>query len=285
MNNEYIIELENLSKDFGKIRAVNGVSLKVKRGSIYGLLGPNGAGKSTTIRMICGVLMPTEGKAIIDGMDVYSDAEAIKSRIGYMSQKFSLYDDLTVMENLKFYASLYGIYGKERKERIKQLIEMAGISGRENQLAGNLSGGWKQRLALGCALIHKPSLLILDEPTAGVDPVARRIFWELIFKLAAQGITVLVTTHYMDEAESCDHIAFIFNGSVIADGTPKALIDQIGGRNLEDVFIHYVEKSTGQSVMSSFQALKFLTNSENALNTEAISEGVSTAEGGQDHEV
>lgn len=272
MNSEHIIELENLSKTFGKIKAVNGVSLKVKRGAIYGLLGPNGAGKSTTIRMICGVLMPTEGKAIIDGMDVYSDAEAIKSRIGYMSQKFSLYDDLTVMENLKFYASLYGIYGKERKERIKQLIEMAGISGRENQLAGNLSGGWKQRLALGCALIHKPSLLILDEPTAGVDPVARRIFWELIFKLAAQGITVLVTTHYMDEAESCDRIAFIFNGSVIAEGTPRELIDEIEGRNLEDVFIHYVEKSTGQSVMSSFQALRFLTNSELPLKAEINSE-------------
>lgn len=262
MNNENIIELENLSKDFGKIKAVKDVSLKVKRGSIYGLLGPNGAGKSTTIRMICGVLMPTQGKAIIDGMDVYSDAEAIKSRIGYMSQKFSLYDDLTVLENLKFYASLYGIYGKERNERIKQLIEMAGISGRENQLAGNLSGGWKQRLALGCALIHKPSLLILDEPTAGVDPVARRIFWELIFKLASQGITVLVTTHYMDEAESCDRIAFVFNGSVIAEGTPQELIEEIQGRNLEDVFIHYVEKSTGQSVMSSFQALRFLTSGE-----------------------
>lgn len=262
MSNDQIIHLENLSKDFGKIKAVNQVSLNVKRGSIYGLLGPNGAGKSTTIRMICGVLTPTEGKALIDGMDVYKDAEAIKARIGYMSQKFSLYDDLTVHENLKFYASLYGIYGKERNERIKQLIEMAGISGRENQLAGTLSGGWKQRLALGCALIHKPSLLILDEPTAGVDPVARRIFWELIFKLSAQGITVLVTTHYMDEAESCDRIAFIFNGGVIAEGTPENLIQEINGKNLEDVFIHYVEKSTGQTVMSSFQALRFLTETE-----------------------
>lgn len=266
MSKDNIIELENLSKQFGKIKAVNQVSLKVKRGTIYGLLGPNGAGKSTTIRMICGVLTPTSGKAFIDGMDVYSDSEAIKARIGYMSQKFSLYDDLTVMENLKFYASLYGIHGRERNERIKQLIEMAGISGRENQLAGNLSGGWKQRLALGCALIHKPSLLILDEPTAGVDPVARRIFWELIFKLAAQGITVLVTTHYMDEAESCDRIAFIFDGGVIAEGTPKELIQEIEGRNLEDVFIHFVEKTTGQSVMSSFQALRFLTNSDQEEN-------------------
>lgn len=262
MENDIIIHLEGLTKSFGKIHAVNQISLKVKRGTIYGLLGPNGAGKSTTIRMICGVLRPTSGTAVIDGLDVYKQSEEIKARIGYMSQKFSLYDDLTVLENLKFYASLYGIYGRERDQRITQLIEMAGIHGREHQLAGHLSGGWKQRLALGCALIHKPSLLILDEPTAGVDPVARRIFWELIFKLAAQGITVLVTTHYMDEAESCDRVAFIFDGTVIAEGTPREMIDGIGAKNLEDVFINYVEKTTGQSVMSSFQALRFLTETK-----------------------
>lgn len=268
MNSDWIIDLEDISKCFGKHQAVKNVTLKVERGKIYGLLGPNGAGKSTTIRMICGVLKPSGGNAFIDGMDVYKDAERIKSRIGYMSQKFSLYDDLTVMENLKFYASLYSIYGKERNERIGQLIDMAGIRGRENQLAGQLSGGWKQRLALSCALIHKPSLLILDEPTAGVDPVARRIFWELIFKLAAQGITVLVTTHYMDEAESCDQVAFIFNGEKIAEGTPKALIEALDAKNLEDVFIHYVEKTTGQSVMSSFKALRFLTESEGGQSNE-----------------
>lgn len=262
MSSEWIIDLEAISKSFGKREAVRQISLKVKRGSIYGLLGPNGAGKSTTIRMICGVLKPSGGTAFIDGMDVYKEAEQIKARIGYMSQKFSLYDDLTVIENLKFYASLYGIYGKERNERIRQLIDMAGINGRENQLAGQLSGGWKQRLALSCALIHKPSLLILDEPTAGVDPVARRIFWELIFKLAAQGITVLVTTHYMDEAESCDRVAFVFDGQKIAEGTPRELIDEAGAHNLEDVFIHYVEKTTGQSVMSSFKALRFLTEND-----------------------
>lgn len=256
---DWMIELEDISKQFGRHRAVNQVNLRVKRGSIYGLLGPNGAGKSTTIRMICGVLKPSGGRAYVDGLDVYKDAERIKSRIGYMSQKFSLYDDLTVLENLRFYASIYGISGKERDDRIQQLIEMAGISGREHQLAGHLSGGWKQRLALGCALIHKPSLLILDEPTAGVDPVARRVFWELIFKLAKQGITVLVTTHYMDEAESCDEISFVFNGSVIASGTPKALIDSKGLKNLEDVFIRFVEETTGQNVMSSFKALRFLT--------------------------
>lgn len=279
MGSETIIDLENLSKSFGKIQAVNQVSLKVKKGMIYGLLGPNGAGKSTTIRMICGVLKPSSGTATIDGLDIYKDSERIKARIGYMSQKFSLYDDLTVLENLKFFASIYGIYGKERNERITQLIEMAGISGREHQLAGQLSGGWKQRLALGCALIHKPSILILDEPTAGVDPVARRIFWELIFKLAAQGITVLVTTHYMDEAESCDRVAFVFNGTVIAEGTPKDMIAAIGARNLEDVFIDHVEKTTGQSVMSSFQDLRFLTES-NEVSQELASKEAQSSKGG-----
>lgn len=283
MGSENIIDLVSLSKSFGKIQAVNQVSLKVKKGMIYGLLGPNGAGKSTTIRMICGVLRPSSGTATIDGLDIYKDSERIKARIGYMSQKFSLYDDLTVLENLKFFASIYGIYGKERNERITQLIEMAGISGREHQLAGQLSGGWKQRLALGCALIHKPSILILDEPTAGVDPVARRIFWELIFKLAAQGITVLVTTHYMDEAESCDRVAFVFNGTVIAEGTPKDMIAAIGARNLEDVFIDHVEKTTGQSVMSSFQDLRFLTES-NEVSQELASKEAQSSKGGDTRE-
>jgi len=162
------------------------------------------------------------------------------------------------LENLRFYASLYGIHGAERDERISQLIAMAGITGRENQLAGRLSGGWKQRLALGCALIHKPRILVLDEPTAGVDPVARRVFWELIFELAKQGITILVTTHYMDEAQSCDRVSFVFSGKVIAEGTPQELIEANNARNLEDVFIHYVEETTGQKVHSSFEEIKFL---------------------------
>lgn len=255
-----VILLENLRKEFASLTAVDNVSLSIPGGAIYGFLGPNGAGKSTTIRMICGVLMPTSGSAFIDGLDVYSQSEAIKQRIGYMSQKFSLYEDLTVLENLRFYATLYGIMGEEREERIRQLIAMAGISGRENHLAGNLSGGWKQRLALGCALIHKPRILILDEPTAGVDPVARRIFWELIYELARQGITILVTTHYMDEAQSCDLVSFIFGGRIMASGTPEELIAANGATNLEDVFIGFVEKTTGQKVQSSFQELKFLRN-------------------------
>ncbi len=263
---DYAIEIKELCKVYGhrekeeaeKKRFSVNVSLNIPPGCIYGILGPNGAGKSTTIRMICGVLTPTSGTALIDGLDVYSQTEEIKQRIGYMSQKFSLYEDLTVLENLRFFASLYGIYGSERDERIRQLIAMAGITGRENQLAMHLSGGWKQRLALGCALIHKPRILILDEPTAGVDPVARRVFWELIYELARQGITILVTTHYMDEAQSCDQVSFIFDGRVLATGTPTELIAAHGAKNLEDVFIHFVEETTGNKVKSSFEEIKFL---------------------------
>jgi ABC-2 type transport system ATP-binding protein len=179
-----------------------------------------------------------------------------------MSQKFSLYEDLTVSENLDFYAGIYGLTAKQRKERKSGIIAMAGLVGRENVLTKNLSGGWKQRLALGCALIHKPKILILDEPTAGVDPVSRRVFWQMIFTLAKQGITILVTTHYMDEAQSCDNIAFIFNSKLIALGTPTELIEREQVSNLEDVFIRYVEKSTNQKIQSSFEDLKFLTGEE-----------------------
>lgn len=256
MNN--IIEIKGLKKEFGNLVAVNKLNLSIPKGSIYGILGPNGAGKSTIIRMICGVLTPTAGEGVVDGVSIYDDSEKIKSKIGYMSQKFSLYQDLTVMENIKFFASIYGIRGKERDERIRELIAMAGLTGREKQITSTLSGGWKQRLALGCALIHKPEILILDEPTASVDPVARRVFWELIFLLANQGITVLVTTHYMDEAESCDYVSFIFNGSVIATGTPKELIKSKNLNTLEDVFISYVEEFTGEKVKSSFEEIKFL---------------------------
>lgn len=256
--NTYLIETEDLRKSFGKVIAVDGISLKIPTGSIYGILGPNGAGKSTTIRMLCGLLTPSSGKASVDGLDVYTQSEKIKQRLGYMSQSFSLYEDLTVLENLRFYATIYGVRGEEREERIRQLIAMAGITGRERQLAGTLSGGWKQRLALGCALIHKPQILVLDEPTAGVDPVARRVFWELIYKLANQGITILITTHYMDEAQSCDRIAFVFTGKILAEGTPAELIASGEFNNLEDVFIHYVEETTGQKVKSSFEEIKFL---------------------------
>lgn len=236
------IQCEQLTKRFGDRVAVNSLTLTVPRGSIYGFLGPNGSGKSTTIRMLCGLLTPTTGKGTVLGFDVMTQSEEIKQRIGYMSQNFSLYEDLTVEENLDFYAGVYRLGATERKERKAELIEMAGLTGREKQLAGSLSGGWKQRLALSCALLHKPELLILDEPTAGVDPVSRRIFWDVIHELARQGITVLVTTHYMDEAQTCDWIGFIFFGNLLAEGTPQALIDRMGVANLEDVFIDLVRQ-------------------------------------------
>lgn len=236
------IQCEQLTKRFGDRVAVNSLTLTVPRGSIYSFLGPNGSGKSTTIRMLCGLLTPTTGKGTVLGFDVMTQSEEIKQRIGYMSQKFSLYEDLTVEENLDFYAGVYRLRAADRKERKAELIEIAGLTGREKQLAGSLSGGWKQRLALSCALLHKPELLILDEPTAGVDPVSRRIFWDVIHELARQGITVLVTTHYMDEAQTCDWIGFIFFGNLLAEGTPQALIDRMGAGNLEDVFIDLVRQ-------------------------------------------
>ncbi|GFZ34240.1 ABC transporter ATP-binding protein [Clostridium zeae] len=256
------IEVNGLTKKFGNYTAVDNISFNVPEGKIFGFLGPNGSGKSTTIRMLCGVLTPTDGSAQILNYDVTKNVSKVKQNIGYMSQKFSLYEDLTVNENLDFYAGIYGLTSKQRNERKKGIISMAGLTGREHVLTRNLSGGWKQRLALGCALIHKPKILILDEPTAGVDPVSRRIFWQMIFTLAKQGITILVTTHYMDEAQSCDNIAFIFNSKLIALGTPEELIKQENASNLEDVFIKYVEKSTNQKVQSSFEDLKFLIGEE-----------------------
>jgi len=259
---EYMIEIDGLEKHFGKIQAVKEVSLKIEKGKIYGLLGPNGAGKSTTIRMICGVISPTGGKAYVNGYDVYTESEKIKDSIGYMSQKFSIYEDLTVYENMRFFAGIYSVKGSERKKRISELIEMADLEPKKNVQAKFLSGGWKQRLALCCALIHKPEILILDEPTAGVDPVSRRVFWKMIYGLSAQGITILVTTHYMDEAESCDEISFIFEGKTIERGTPKALIEKNGCHNLEDVFINYVEKLTGEKVVAKFDKVSFLQGGE-----------------------
>lgn len=239
----YAISCHSLTKKFQDRVAVSNLTISIPKGSIYGFLGPNGSGKSTTIRMLCGLLVPTSGTGTVLGFDVNKESEEIKQRIGYMSQKFSLYEDLTVEENLEFYAGIYGITGQKLKQRKQELIDMAGIAGREKQLAGSLSGGWKQRLALSCALLHQPELLILDEPTAGVDPVSRRIFWEVIHDLAKQGITVLVSTHYMDEAQTCDQIGFIFYGNLLTQGTPKQLIEEMGVSNLEDVFIRLVQEA------------------------------------------
>jgi len=262
---DYAIRVENLTKRFGTFTAVDNISFSIPKGTIFGFLGPNGSGKSTTIRMLCGVLHPTSGSALIMGKDVTKETEAVRQGLGYMSQRFSLYEDLTVEENLNFYAGVYGLTKKVTDIRKKDLISMANLTGKEKSLAGTLSGGWKQRLALGCALIHKPKLLILDEPTAGVDPVSRRVFWEIIHELARQGITILVTTHYMDEAESCDTVGFILDGKLINIASPQELIEQEGAKNLEDIFIKYVEKATNQKINITFNSLNFLKGDEDAL--------------------
>ena len=229
----YAVATENLTRMFGNFTAVNQVSLKIPQGSIYGFLGPNGSGKSTTIRMLCGILTPTSGNGHILGLDLATQGESIKEQIGYMSQKFSLYDDLTVLENLEFYAGLYNLSAAERKERIENMLTMAGLKDRRQEMTANLSGGWKQRLALGCSILHKPSILFLDEPTGGVDPKSRRMFWDIIYYLSQQGTTVMVTTHFMDEAEHCDAIGFIYEGSLIADDTPARLKQNLPGILLE----------------------------------------------------
>lgn len=221
-----IIRTEKLSRSFGPLMAVRDVSLSVKRGEIFGVLGPNGAGKSTTIRMLCGILDPTGGEGTVVGFDIRKEAERIKERIGYMTQRFSLYEDLTVEENLAFYAGIYGVPRHERGQRIEDVLNHSGLLQRRDQLAGTLSGGWKQRVALAGATIHQPPLLFLDEPTAGVDPVSRRDFWEQIHRIASEGTTVLLTTHYMDEAERCHRLCFIFKGTVLDIGTPDEIIER-----------------------------------------------------------
>jgi len=216
----YAVETRELTRRFGKRVAVDHLDLHVRVGELYGFLGPNGAGKSTTLRMLCGILEPSEGGGSVLGIDLVREPERIKSVIGYMSQKFSLYDELTVDENLTFYARVYEVPRVERAARLRQMVQLADLSGRETQVAGTLSGGYRQRLALACALVHSPRLIFLDEPTAGVDPVSRRNFWGLIRRLADHGTTIIVTTHYMDEAELCDSLGFIYQGKLIAQGSP-----------------------------------------------------------------
>src|SRR5262244_1551387 len=223
------IAAEHLVRRFGHFTAVNDVSFHVEKGEIFGFLGPNGSGKTTVIKMLTGLLPLSGGSAFVEGIDVRTGAEEVRERIGYMSQNFSLYNDLTVLENLTFYGRIYSLPPDKLKRRMDEIVQLNGLGPYTTRLAGKLSGGWKQRLALGCAMLHEPKLLFLDEPTAGIDPVARRQLWDLLFELSGHGITFFVTTHYMDEAERCSHVAYIYYGKLIADGTPDTL------RKLPDV--------------------------------------------------
>lgn len=226
------VTIQALSKHFGAFVAVNNVTLTVERGEIFGFLGPNGAGKSTTIRILCGLLAPTTGNATVAGFDVASQPEQVKQSIGYMSQKFSLYDDLTVQENIDFFGGIYGVARDRRAERKQFVLDLSGLAARKDALTRLLPGGYKQRLALGCAILHEPPVLFLDEPTSGVDPIARREFWELIYQLSAEGSTIFVSTHYMDEAEYCHRVALMHRGSMIALGSPAELKRDLGGAKL-----------------------------------------------------
>ena len=240
--NAAAVETRGLTRRFGAVTAVDALTLTIGSREVFGLLGPNGSGKTTTIRMLCGLLDPTAGTARVAGVEVTESPERVKTRIGYMSQKFGLYEDLTVIENLAFYAGIYGLRGEAARTRLAEVTAYHGLDRHSTQLAGTLSGGWKQRLALACALIHRPQLLFLDEPTAGVDPAARRRFWHTIHDIAAAGTTVLVTTHYMDEAERCTRLGMMSSGHLIALGTPAEVAQQVGGRTLEDAFVILQER-------------------------------------------
>jgi len=236
------IDVHGLTKRYGGRAVVNDIALQVQAGRIVGFLGPNGSGKTTTIRMLCGLLTPDAGSGTCLGLDLIKDAAAIKRQVGYMTQKFGLYEDLSIRENLDFVARLFEL--PDRKQAVAQALERLGLAARQEQLAGSLSGGWKQRLALAACLIHMPRLLLLDEPTAGVDPKARRDFWDQIHALADQGITVLVSTHYMDEAERCHSLVYIAYGTILAQGTAPSIVADAGARDLEDAFVRLVGQAT-----------------------------------------
>jgi len=245
-SNENAVVVSNLEKRFGSFIAVNRVSFEVQKGEIFGFLGPNGAGKSTTIRMLCGILSPTGGSGTVAGFDVRTEAEEIKANIGYMSQKFSLYEDLTVEENIDFYSRIYRIPPEKKKERKEWVIEMAGLQDRRHSRTGILSGGWKQRLAFGCAILHEPPIIFLDEPTAGVDPVSRRQFWDLIYELSGKGVTTFVTPHYMDEAEYCNRIGLIYRGDLIAIGSPDTLKTEFMQEEVLEVLCERPQDAMGE---------------------------------------
>jgi ABC-2 type transport system ATP-binding protein len=244
----YAVEVRDVVKQFGSFVAVDHVSLQVEAGEIFGFLGPNGAGKSTTIRMLCGLLTPTSGSATVAGFDVATQPEVLRQNIGYMSQKFSLYDDLTVEENIDFFSGIYAVPADQKASRKAYVLEMAGLGERRQTMTKILAGGWKQRLALGCAILHRPPVLFLDEPTSGVDPIARRSFWDLIYQLSAEGNTIFVSTHYMDEAEYCHRLALMYRGRVIALGTPEELKRNANLNSMEDVFVGLIEAEEKRAV-------------------------------------
>lgn len=240
------VRVEHLTKIFGSFTAVDHISFNIRRGEIFGFLGPNGAGKSTTIRMLCGILRPTSGLAWVAGLEVADQPDEIKAIIGYMSQKFTLYGDLTVEENLRFFCGIHGLKGKKIDFRLKEILRLTGLEDRSGYLAGELPGGWKQRLSLGCAILHEPQVLFLDEPTASVDPAARKDFWDLIYHLSEQGTTVFVSSHYMDEVERTHRLAIMYSGKIIALGRPQELKEKLCGTaqaSLEEAFIEAIKKA------------------------------------------
>lgn len=242
--NNVVIQTENLTKRFGDFTAVDGISFDVHQGEVFGFLGANGAGKTTAMRMLCGLSKPTSGKALVAGYDVYKQPERIKRSIGYMSQKFSLYEDLTVLENIRFYGGIYGLSNKQLIESTDRLVAQLGLKNETKQLVGSLPLGWKQKLAFSVAVIHKPKIVFLDEPTSGVDPITRRQFWDLIYDASHQGITVFVTTHYMDEAEYCNRVSIMVDGRIEALDTPTRLKQQFNTTTMEDVFYQLARKAT-----------------------------------------
>jgi len=242
MTNQNVIHVENLTKQFGDFTAVNNISFEVKKGEVFGFLGANGAGKTTAMKMLIGILKPTSGSATVAGFDVSNQTESIKKNIGYMSQKFALYDDLTVKENITFFGGIYGLTKLQIKEKTTQLIEELNLQNVSKQLVGSLPLGWKQKIAFSVALLHEPKIVFLDEPTGGVDPITRRQFWEMIYKTADSGTTIFVTTHYMDEAEYCDRVSIMANGKIEALDTPKKLKLQFKTETMNDVFLKLARK-------------------------------------------
>ena len=263
MKEELAVEVKGLTKVFGNFTAVDHIDLKVIKGKIFGFLGPNGAGKSTTIKMLCGLLLPTSGEGTIAGSDIFRESEAIKKKIGYMSQKFSLYDDLTVEENIDFFAGIYKVPKSIRHERKAWILEMSDLTTHTSSITRSLAGGWKQRLALGCALIHQPPIVFLDEPTSGVDPISRRRFWNLISDIAREGTTVFVTTHYMEEAEYCDELALIYKGKMIAKWAPTSIREDSMPSDLIEL-----------AVSRPFEAIEILENSGSVASASIFGDGL-----------